>query len=207
MKKSVYISQKELAEFLGCTQQYIGKLKKKGLFDDVLENNKFLRSKSGEYVKIYEDSKDETRENQREANLAKKTDIKKIDTDNNKSTSCETDMFDVSYISDTAQRELNELLLRSKSSVQKIQIKDAFIESKSKELDFKKHLGTLITLSEAEELIELIAINLRDKMFALPSEIKNKYININNNHLEFMKIYINNVFDEFNKFGIEDVKS
>ena len=47
-------------------------------------------------------------------------------------------MFDVSYMGGDAQIELVALIETGKSAVQKIQIKDAFIESKKKEIEFKE---------------------------------------------------------------------
>ena len=50
-------------ELIADIQQNIhSKLKKKGMFNDILENGKFPRSKSTELTKIIEDNKDENRE-------------------------------------------------------------------------------------------------------------------------------------------------
>jgi len=202
------ISQKELAEFCGVTQQYISKLKKKGLFDDVLENNKFPRSKSTELAKIIEDNKDETREPQRQANQTKKqgeeiSPGKKEDQKSNDK-KFSFGMFDVSYLGSDAQIELNALIDTGKSAVQKIQIKDAFIESKKKEIEFKKDLGVLIELEEAEALMELVATNMKTKMYNVPHLLKSKYSKITKEQVEYTYMLIDEAFNEFNKYGLEE---
>jgi len=203
----VYITQKELAEFCGCEQPYIAKLKKKGLFDECLENNKFLRSKSTEAAKIYEDNKDERYEPQRIANdhVRNGGDKPKISPAKKPPTNSNSDfgMFDVSYLGVEAQNELDLLIVSSKSAVQKIQIKDAFIESKRKENEFKKELGVLIELEEAEALIELVASNMKTKMYNVPHLLKSKHSKITKEQVNYIYDLIDLAFAEFYKFGLE----
>lgn len=204
-----YLSQVELAKFCGCTQPYIAKLKKKGMFNDILENGKFPRSKSTELTKIIEDNKDENREPQRQANQAKKygTEIshgkvEELDITEKKSFG----MFDVSYISPEAQIELMALIETGKSSVQKIQIKDAFIESKKKEIEFKKELGVLIEIEQAEAVMELVASNMKTKIYNAAHNFKTKYPKTTKDQIEYLYMLIDDAFNEFNKYGIEDVQ-
>lgn len=202
-----HISQAELATICNCKQQYIGKLKKKSVFDHCLDGNKFLRSKTTEYIKIYEDNKDERYENQRQAN-----DNKKNGTDEDENTppvkppqnpNNDIGMFDVSYLGDDAQRELDLLIITGKTAVQKIQIKDAFIESKRKENEFKKELGVLIELEQAEALIELVASNMKTKMYNLPHLLKSKYSKITKEQVNYVYDLVDLAFAEFHKYGIE----
>lgn len=204
-----YLSQAELATFCGCTQPYIAKLKKKGLFDHVLEDGKFPRSKSTELTKIIDENKDETRESQRQANQIKKnggeiSPGKKVETKETETTSF--GMFDVSYISPEAQAELMALIETGKSSVQKIQIKDAFIESKKKEIEFKKELGVLIELEQAEAVMELVASNMKTKIYNAAHNFKTKYPKTTKDQIEYLYMLIDDAFNEFHKYGIEDVQ-
>ncbi len=201
----MYLTQKELAEFCGCKQPYIAKLKKKGLFDDCLENNKFLKSKATEYAKIIEDNKDLNREPQRIANEINRNGGDDLEAELSRaknSLESNNSIFDVMYLGEAAQNELEMLITTGKSSVQKIQIKDAFIESKKKEIEFKKDLGVLIELEEAEALIELVASNMKTKMYNIPHLMKSKYSKITKEQVEYMYSLIDNAFDEFHKFGI-----
>ncbi|WP_108062688.1 hypothetical protein [Poseidonibacter lekithochrous] len=212
-----YISQADLASLYskpgGCTQQYIGKLKKKKLFDDILENGKFLRERTKDYLEIIEDSKDETRENQRQANL--KDDDNEIspgkkDTKPNQPPRDNFGMFDVSYLGGDAQIELIALLDdgsgKKKSAVQKIQIKDAFIESKRKEIDFKKELGVLIDLEDAQAVMELVASNMKTKMYNVAHSFKSKYSKTTNEQIDYLYMMIDDAFGEFNKYGLDDIE-
>ncbi|RXJ86939.1 hypothetical protein [Arcobacter sp. CECT 8985] len=215
-----YISQSELASLYskpgGCTQQYIAKLKKKKYFDEVLDNNgKFLRSKTHEYLTIIEESKDETREAQRQANSKEDNEDISHGKNNQNTIAGSTDltkefgMFDVSYLGAEAQVELTALLEsggKEKSAVQKIQIKDAFIESKRKELEFKKELGVLIELEEAEAVMELVAANMKTKMYNVSHLFKSKYHKTTKEQVEFLYKLIDEAFGEFNKYGLDDVK-
>lgn len=212
-----YISQSELAQFCGCTQPYIAKLKKQKLFDEILEGGKFPRSRATEIAKIIEDNRDLTREPQRNANAAKKNGGEiSPGKKNTKSTPGSNDlpksfgMFDVSYLGAEAQVELTALLEDgggNKSAVQKIQIKDAFIESKRKELDFKKELGVLIELEEASALMELVASNMKTKMYNVSHLFKSKFPRTTKDQVEFLYMLIDEAFGEFNKYGIDDVKA
>lgn len=200
-----YLSQVELANFCGCTQPYIAKLKKKGLFDHLLDNNKFPKNKSTELAKVIEDNKDETRESQRQANQRLKDNDESIPgQDENKISNF--GMFDVSYISAEAQVELMALIETGKSAVQKIQIKDAFIESKKKEIEFKKELGVLIELEQAEAVMELVASNMKTKIYNAAHNFKNKYPKTTKDQIEYLYSLIDEAFNEFNKYGIEDVQ-
>lgn len=204
-----YISQAEIGEFCGCTQQYVGKLKKAGLFDHLLDNNKFPRNRSTEIAKVIEDNKDETREPQRQANEIKKNggEISHGKKDNKTPIAKNNfGMFDVSYLGGDAQMELEELTDTGKSAVQKIQIKDAFIESKRKENEFKKELGVLIDVEEAQALMELILSNMKTKMYNVPHLTKAKYSRTTKEQVDFMYMLIDEAFAEFHKYGLDDVK-
>lgn len=215
-----HISQAELASLYskpgGCTQQYIAKLKKNNLFDEVLdESGKFLRSKTHEYLTIIEHSKDETREAQRQANIKQEHqeiphgEKKQNKTLGSNDTPKEFGMFDVSYLGAEAQVELFALLEtggKEKSAVQKIQIKDAFIESKRKEIEFKKELGVLIELEQAEAVMELVASNMKTKMYNASHLFKSKYPRTTKEQVEFLYMLIDEAFSEFNKYGLDDVK-
>lgn len=215
-----HISQAELAGLYskpgGCTQQYIAKLKKNNLFDEVLDaNGKFLRSRTHEYLTIIEHSKDETREAQRQANSKDDSDEishgkkKQNKTPGSNDFPKEFGMFDVSYLGPEAQIELTALLEsggKEKSAVQKIQIKDAFIESKRKELEFKKELGVLIELEQAEAVMELVASNMKTKMYNVSHLFKSKYHKTTKEQVEFLHMLIDEAFGEFNKYGLDDVK-
>jgi len=207
--EDLYITQKELATFCGCKQPYIAKLKKGGLFDEVLENGKFSRNRSTEYAKIYEDNKDLTREPQRIANESKKNSSGispgKIETKQSQEVKNNFGMFNVSYLGEEAQMELDALIGTTDKAVHKIQIKDAFIESKKKELEFKKELGVLIALEEAEALMELVASNMKTKMYNIPHLLKSKYSITTKSQVEYAYSLIDNAFNEFNKYGLDDV--
>lgn len=200
-----YIPQVELAAFCGCKQPYIAKLKKQGLFDEVLEAGKFPRDKATEIARIIEDNRDLTREPQRQANQIKKNggEISPAKKPPKNNTPSSAGMFDVSYLGVEAQRELDFLIDTGKSSVQKIQIKDAFIDSKQKENEFKKELGVLIELEQAEALIELVASNMKTKMYNLPHLLKSKYAKTSKEQVEYIYYLIDLAFAEFNKFGLE----
>lgn len=206
-----YISQADLAAFCGCEQPYISQLKREGVFDDVLDTNgKFLRSKSTEYAKIYEDRKDLTREPQREANQ-KKRNTDEISQGKNEAVNSSNllqsfGMFDVSYLGAESQVELTTLIEEGgkKSAVQKIQIKDAFIESKKKENEFKKELGVLIELEEAEAVMELILSNMKTKMYNAPHLFKAKFPKITKEQVEYLYMLIDEAFSEFNKYGLDE---
>lgn len=209
--EELYITQKELATFCGCKQPYIAKLKKRGLFDEVLDNGKFLRRSSTEYAKIYEDNKDLTREPQREANQRKKNggEISPGKEKQNRPEIPKNNfgMFDVSYLGNEAQIELTTLIEdggSKKSAVQKIQIKDAFIESKKKEIEFKKELGVLIDLEEAEAVMELVASNMKTKMYNAPHLLKSKFSRVRKEEVTYLYELIDNAFAEFHKYGLEE---
>lgn len=200
------ISQVELAQFCGCTQPYIAKLKKQGLFDEVLVAGKFPREQATEIAKIIEDNRDLTREPQRQANESKRNggEISPAKKPPKNNTSKSDGMFDVSYLGEDAQRELDLLIESGKSSVQKIQIKDAFLDSKSKELEFKKELGVLIELEQAEALIELVASNMKTKMYNLPHLLKSKFAKTSKEQVDYIYSLIDMAFSEFERFGLED---
>jgi len=206
-----YISQADLAAFCGCEQPYISQLKREGVFDDVLDTNgKFLRSRSTEYAKIYEDRKDLSREPQREANQRKKNGGEisqgKNETPESNDLLKSFGMFDVSYLGAEAQVELTTLIEEGgkKSAVQKIQIKDAFIESKKKENEFKKEIGVLIELEEAEAVMELILSNMKNKMYNTPHLLKAKFPKITKEQVEYLYMLIDEAFSEFNKYGLDE---
>lgn len=205
-----YISQQELSEFIGCTQPYIAKLKKKGLFNDILEDGKFPRIKSTELARIIEDYKDETREPQRQANLNKKNGNNippaKKENPSNQIPKNNFGMFDVSYMGGDAQIELVALIETGKSAVQKIQIKDAFIESKKKEIEFKKELGVLIELEQAQAVMELVASNMKTKMYNAAHSFKSKYSKTTKEQIEYLYMLIDEAFNEFNKYGLDDIE-
>ncbi|RYA23909.1 hypothetical protein CRU96_05740 [Malaciobacter halophilus] len=202
-----YISQSELAQFCGCTQPYIAKLKKQKLFDEILEGGKFPRSRATEIAKIIEDNRDLTREPQRNANAAKKN-SSEISPGKKNDIPQSFGMFDVSYLGAEAQVELTALLedASNKNAVHKIQIKDAFIESKRKELEFKKELGVLIELEQAEAVMELVASNMKTKMYNVSHLFKSKYHKTTKEQVEFLHMLIDEAFGEFNKYGLDDVK-
>lgn len=205
-----YLSQSELAAFCGVTQPYISKLKNKGLFNDILEDGKFPRTKSTELARVIEDNKDETREPQRQANLNKKNgnNISPAKKDNQPTEPLKNNfgMFDVSYMGGDAQIELVALIETGKSAVQKIQIKDAFIESKKKEIEFKKELGVLIELEQAQAVMELVASNMKTKMYNAAHSFKSRYSKTTKEQIEFLYSLIDEAFNEFNKYGLDDIE-
>ena len=199
---SKYITQSALAAYVNCKQPYIAKLKKKGVFDHCMDGKKIIRDKA---VQAYYDNEDPRREAQRIANEQKRTgdevdETQTIDLKKNNLYG----MFDVSYLGKEAQQELNELVETGKSSVHKIQIKDAFIESKKKENEFKKELGVLIELEEAEALIELVASNMKTKMYNVSHLFKSKYPKTTRLQVKHLYMLIDDAFNEFHKFGIEN---
>jgi len=203
-----FITQVELAKFCGCKQPYIVKLKQKGLFDDILENGKFPRCKATEAAKIYQDNKDLRREPQRIANEEKRNggEISPGKEKQNRPEIPKNNfgMFDVSYLGAEAQIELNTLIGTNDKAVHKIQIKDAFIESKKKEIEFKKELGVLIELEEAEEVMELVASNMKTKMYNAPHLLKSKYSRVTKEEVTYLHKLIDDAFAEFNKYGLEE---
>lgn len=204
MPKSKYINQTELAAFCNCKQPYIAKLKKRGLFDGELDNGKFLRSKTTRYAKIIEDNRDETREPQRQANNIRKGEEETSKPSTRSKLEENNFIFDVSYLGDAAQAELDALIETGKSSVQKIQIKDAFIDSKAKEIEFKKELGVLIELEEAEALIELIASNMKTKMYNVAHLVKSRFPKTTVDQVDYIYTLIDDAFTEFHKYGIKE---
>lgn len=206
MANKKYISQTDLANFCGCRQPYIAKLKAKGLFDDVLENGKFLAASATKYAKIIEDNRDERREPQRQANNRRKgedeVEIKpQKPSQKNSDDNC---IFDVSYLGDAAQQELDMLLETGKSSVQKIQIKDAFLDSKDKEIEFKKKLRVIIDMEEAEALLELVASNMRTKMYNVAHLFKTKFPKATKEQMDYIYFCVDDAFNEFNAHGFND---
>jgi transcriptional regulator with XRE-family HTH domain len=199
-----YITQKELADIVGVKPPYITKLKNKGLFEHCYDGKKLIKKLA---IQTYYDNEDPKREPQRVANenLRNPNNSDEISPakkgQNVKPKS--VDMFDVSYISEEAQIELNELIKLGKTAVHKIQIKDAFIESKKKENEFKKDLGVLIELEEAEALIELVSSNMKTKMYNVPHLLKSKYSKITKEQADYIYSLIDTAFGEFNKFGLD----
>ena len=128
-----YITQKELAAFCGCEQPYIAKLKKKGLFTQCLENGKFLRAKATEIAKIYEDTKDPSRDNQRAANKSSKispaTNINREIQINTSDSIKQTELYNQDNLTD-----LEALLSVTNTSSQKVQIIKDFWAGKINQL-------------------------------------------------------------------------
>ena len=132
-----YISQAELGTFCGFSQQFVGKLKKAKLFDEVLDGKKFLRSKATEYAKIIEDNKDLTREPQRIANDLKKNGGGNLE-DNKPRKEIPQDnfgMFNVSYLGEEAQKKI-----KAYKTIKKIKItkKNSIKKKKRKNIKTKK---------------------------------------------------------------------
>jgi len=169
-----YITQKELAVFCGCEQPYIAKLKKKGLFNQCLENGKFLRVKATEIAKIYEDSKDPSRDNQREANKKHKISPAKIDIQENTSANIKnTELYNQDNLND-----LESLLLGNATSSQKVQIIKDFWAGKINQQKYLEGENLLIPKEQIVKDVQRILKAFRDKALALPTKISSDLVGL-----------------------------
>jgi predicted transcriptional regulator len=171
----IYINQQELADFCGCKQPYIAKLKKQGVFNKILHNNKFLKSRSTEYAKIYEENKNPTRDSQRSAIMRKKgiKDFNDISVSTNKKIKTNSDLYNLTNL-----EELEVLLENANTGNQKVQIIKDFWTGKINKQKFLENEKQLIKKEQITKDIQRILKAFRDKTLAIPLKISSDLLGL-----------------------------
>lgn len=170
MKKPTdyFVNQKDLAILCGVAESYISKLKKDGLFNLCIEKRKMIRECAKNAFKNR--PQDASRDNQREANQAKKP---KALIEEQKFIDQETPPNIKSgelYVDDN----LNELAIYTmgvKSQNQKMQITKDFWGAKIAQQKYELEQGKLIRIEDVTTANQTVTKAIRDKMLSLPQKL------------------------------------
>lgn len=170
------ITQKELADILGVSKQYIGKLAKQGVFDSCFQGKKLDKNCALETYFLFKNSS---------------TSAKKRSKTN--------------FSSKSVGNDLEELLLAAQTPIQKVQIQKDYWAAKLNEFKFEVEKGKYYPKEVIDKKAEHILVSFRNKTLALPSKIAPALVGIED-AAEIKAILDNAVYELLDELSrLEDV--